>query len=309
LNYNQVNPAMLERYGRVVLNSLIDSSQAIAAGLRKPYSSFTGSVAQALRPFPQYQAIDTGSGGGDHSGHSSYHAAILRAEKRYSRGLVFQTSYVLSKILTDADSYWGASLLPAADHYNRSLEKSIGAFDLTHNFKLGLVYDLPLAKQNHLLGGWRLSSTHYYSSGAPISLSSGVSLPLFAGRTAPTIGSYDGWRGAMAHGDFDPQTDRFLQPASFFGPQPNDRFGNATRYNPKLREFPNYNENVSVAKSFPLHDRLRLDVRWEAFNLLNRVRFGTGSRTLQDPNLGRLSSNTDLLNTPRRMQVAAKLYW
>jgi hypothetical protein len=82
-----------------------------------------------------------------------------------------------------------------------------------------------------------------------------------------------------------------------------------TRLNPKLREFPNYNENLSVAKSFRLRDRLRLDVRWEAFNLLNRVRLGTGSRTLQDNNFGRLTSNGDLLNEPRRMQVAAKIYW
>ena len=54
---------------------------------------------------------------------------------------------------------------------------------------------------------------------------------------------------------------------------------------------------------------LRLDLRGEAFNLLNRVRFGTGSRVLRDNNLGRLISNSDLANDPRRMQVAAKLNW
>ena len=54
---------------------------------------------------------------------------------------------------------------------------------------------------------------------------------------------------------------------------------------------------------------MRLDFRWEAFNIFNRVRFGTGPLKLSDPNLGLLTSNTDLLNTPRTMQFGLKLYW
>ena len=38
-----------------------------------------------------------------------------------------------------AEEFGGAAM----DHYNRRLEKSIGQFDVTHNFKLGAVYDLP----------------------------------------------------------------------------------------------------------------------------------------------------------------------
>jgi hypothetical protein len=85
--------------------------------------------------------------------------------------------------------------------------------------------------------------------------------------------------------------------------------GNATRYNPKVRQFPNYNENFSVAKGFTLHEKLRLDFRAEAFNAFNRVRFGTGSTSLQSQSFGRLTSNGDLLNSPRQVQLALKLYW
>jgi hypothetical protein len=316
LNYNQVDPRYFTQYGRNLLNSSVTSPEAVAAGIRKPYPSFTGSVAQALRPFPQYRTIDTASGGGDHSGHSTYHAAILRLEKRYSSGLTFQTSYVYSKILTDADNYWPGS--QALDQYNRGLEKSIGQFDVTHNFKLGVVYELPFGRgKKHLsgglagvlVGGWRVSGTEYYSSGAPVPLFTTIGFPLFNGRNAPTVPTYDGWNGPQARSNFDPQTDRFFQPASFFGPQPQDRFGNMTRYNPKLRYFPNYSENVTVAKTFAMTEKIRLDFRWEAFNILNRVRFGTGAQTLQDNNFGRLTSNNDILNDPRRMQFALKLYW
>jgi hypothetical protein len=80
-------------------------------------------------------------------------------------------------------------------------------------------------------------------------------------------------------------------------------------HNPKLRQFPNYNENISVAKSFPIHEQIRLDFRAEAFNVFNRVRFGAGSRSLQSQSFGRLTSNGDLLNAPRQLQLALKLYY
>jgi len=86
-------------------------------------------------------------------------------------------------------------------------------------------------------------------------------------------------------------------------------FGNSTRFNPKLRLFPNYNENMSLAKSFVIREQMRFDFRWEAFNVFNRVRFGTGPTKLSDPNLGLLTSNSDLLNTPRTTQFGLKFYW
>ena len=90
---------------------------------------------------------------------------------------------------------------------------------------------------------------------------------------------------------------------------PYSGIGNLTRFNPKVRYFPNLNENISVAKSFVIHEQVRLDFRAEAFNAFNRVRFGTGSTSLQSQTFGRLTSNSDLLNTPRQMQLALKLYF
>ncbi|MGH9720356.1 MAG: TonB-dependent receptor, partial [Bryobacteraceae bacterium] len=161
-----------------------------------------------------------------------------------------------------------------------------------------------------ILGGWRFSSLHFYSGGRPLNISTTTSQPIFAGRNVPWVTTYDGWRGAQAKPDkFDPQTDRFFQPASFFGPQPPVGIGNMTRYNSRLREHPNLNENISVAKSFAFTERFRMDFRWEAFNLFNRVRFGTGSNSLQSQDFGRIISNADIINAPRRMQFGLKLYW
>jgi hypothetical protein len=75
---------------------------------------------------------------------------MLKVEKAYSAGLTLQGSYVLSKLLTDSDTYDGLDY-SALDHYNRRLEKSIGAFDVTHNLKLNYIYELPVGKGKRYL--------------------------------------------------------------------------------------------------------------------------------------------------------------
>ncbi len=327
LSYNALRPDVLTRYGATLLNSNINSPVAVAAGFKEPFPGFaqlwgTGAtVRQALRPYPQFQNIDTRSGGGDHSGHSTYHSMMLRLEKRYSSGIQFQMSYVFSKILTNADSYWSDAYGFAMDHYNRGLEKSIGMFDVTHNAKFSTVYDLPFGKGrrwassahpvvNGVIGGWRISGIAVYSSGQPAAISTSNGLPLFAGGNRPIITTYDGWRPAWAGSDFDPAKDRTIQPASFFPAQPANVMGNMTRYNPKFRAFNNLNENISFAKSFPLKDQIRLDFRAEMFNAFNRVRFGLGSLGLQSTTFGVLSQTAgDQANSPRQMQLALKLYF
>lgn len=225
---------------------------------------------------------------------------MVRFEKRYARGLQFQTSYVFSKLLTDADSYWpdGAAM----DPYNRGLEKSIGEYDVTHNFKLGAVWDLPFGKgkallnyggwMNQLVGGWRVSGIAFYSGGQPLGLGTTVALPLFGGGNRPIVSALDGWRPATVGGEFDPAVDRTIQPVGFFPAQTANMFGNMTRHNPKFRAFNNYNENVSIAKTFPLKERIRLDFRAELFNAFNRVRFGQGNLTLQNQAFGVLSQTS-----------------
>ncbi len=327
LRYNQMSTAifndLVAKYGPTQAASLlradINSDLARSAGIPIPYPSFVNqrvrTVNQALRPFPQYQNISTGPQNGDKSGHSSYHAFILKADRRFSRGLTFQWNYVFSKLLTDSDTYFANSATAAMDHYNRGLEKSIGQFDQTHVLKFSTLYDLPFGKGqkwlsqgflSQVLGGWRVAAIQVYSSGFPIALGRNNPLPIFNAVMRPMIDSYEGWRAPIAGDKFDPNVDRFLLPASSFPAQPNYLFGNETRYNPKVRAFWNKDESVSLAKTFSITEQVRVDLRGEAFNLFNRTIFGTGSTNLNAGNFGQVTSQA---NNPRQMQVALKLYW
>jgi hypothetical protein len=305
--------------GRTLLNSQVGSAAANAAGIVAPWSGFNtlwksgATVAQALRPFPQYGALDTTNGGGDRIGHSTYHSMQVKYTKRYSSGFTVNASYTLSKLLTDADGNTGT-----VDNWNRTLEKSIANYDQTHVVKLTYVYELPFGKGRRwltnrsvgsaLLGGWRFSGIHGYNSGSPMGLSTSVGFPIFNGGNRPMVPTYDGWRAPTAGSSFDPAVDKYLQPASFFGTQPTDQFGNMTRYNPKMRNAPGINENVSLARTINMGERFRWDLRGEAFNLLNRVAFGSisGGTSLQNANFGLWRSQS---NSPRRMQFALKLSW
>jgi hypothetical protein len=318
---NQLPFSVYERFGRNILATNVNAPAAIAAGITRPYSNIDCefsttcapvSVAQALRPFPQYRDINTRAGHGDKSGHSTYHAWVTKLEKRYSAGLTLQTSYVLSKLLTDADSYDGDN--SAMDHFNRGLEKSIGRYDQTHNIKASYIWELPFGRGKAwmntgpaaaVLGNWRIAGTHFYFSGYPLSMNNSNNYLIFNGRNAATVPTYDGWLTQQANPNWLGD-DRFFQAPSFFGPQPLDRLGNATRYNPKARARWGLEENFSVAKSFIITEAVRMDFRWELFNALNRFRPATGSTNVQDPNFGRVQSQ---LNQPRRMQLGLKLYF
>lgn len=329
VNINQVPMAtvnqLIQQYGTTqainLLNSNISSAAAVAAGISPPYPNFTNpavqrqrSVAQSLRPYPQYLNVDTSQSGGDKSGHSTYHALVLKLNRRYSNGLTFQWSYTFSKLLTDSDTYY-ANGGYAEDQGNRRLEKSIGRFDQTHVWKFNTVYELPFGKgrrwltqgiANQVLGGWRVGAIQVYSSGFPIGVTRNAPLPIFNGSNRPVISTYD-WKTSWS-GDFDPNAERYLNTAAFPA-QPANLLGNATRFNPLVRAFPSFNENVSLGKSFVFTERLRLDFRAEAFNLLNRVVFSAPTGNGLNLNNTAFGTVTSTANSPRQMQLALKLYW
>jgi hypothetical protein len=64
-------------------------------GVNAPYSTFTGALGQALRPFPQYDYI-AGDCCLENLGHSSYDALVTSLERRFHDGLNLQASYTWS---------------------------------------------------------------------------------------------------------------------------------------------------------------------------------------------------------------------
>jgi hypothetical protein len=314
-NINQVDPKYLSLGG--LLRADINSPEAAAAGIGAPYPGFSGSVAQALRPYPQYTTI------GDlfqPTGFSTYHSLQARLQKNLSNGLSFLGSYTLSKNVglqgsdTFGDSFGGGGAT-ALDTFNRKLDKAILGIDQTHVLVVSWNYELPFGRGkrfgssmhpvlNAVVGGWQLNSIERYQSGVPIAVSGGGNLPLFGGGNRPNWISSD-VRTNVPMSSFDPAKDLYLNIDAFGQPAPYT-FGNAPKRLPNVRRPAFYNEDFSAFKKFGLGSESRqLEFRAEFFNLFNRVVFGGPASNINNPStFGTIGSQA---NTPRVVQFAVKL--
>jgi hypothetical protein len=213
--------------------------------------------------------------------------------------------------MTNADTFSGST--GSMDTAQPDLEYSIGRLDQTHSIRLNTVVELPWGPGkrwsnsgvlSHVIGGWRVAAVQSYSSGFPLGVTTGAApLPIFNGSNRPNVTGAD-WRAPSAGDEFDPLVDRYLNRAAFSAPI--GQLGNAPRRNSDVRRPWNLNENVSIAKTITVNNDLRLDVRVEAFNLLNRTVWGEPNTDFNNTNFGLITTTA---NTPRQMQLGLKLYW
>jgi len=138
----------------------------IALGNDRALQDRVFTAQQNFRIYPQFGTVNYYS----NFDHNTWHSGNIALEKRFGKGLVFNTSFNLSKTLSNDDSmsyYLRAGSARAA--YDR--QKQFGAF---------VVYELPVGKGqkwvnrggilNTLLGGWKVALTENIVSGVPISV-------------------------------------------------------------------------------------------------------------------------------------------
>jgi hypothetical protein len=300
---NELDPVYLQLSS--LLSRPIDSAEARAANIPVPYPGFRGSVAQALRPFPQYLDISQRS---NPNGNSTYHALQMQTEKRLSQGLTYLLSYTWAKTISDGDVQAGGG--PGGQtFYNRRLEKAISTNDVPHVAAISYLYELPFGPGRKWLsngagakiaGGWTIAGIHQYQSGRPIALSVQNTLPLFNGTLRPD--AIAGFPRRNPTDNFDPNRDLYINPAAFAVPAPLT-FGTAARAYTDLRTFAYYNESLGVIKRTTIAERFTLTFRAEFFNVLNRVVFAPPAANRTNSDFGRVSGQG---NTPRQGQLALK---
>ncbi len=285
LQVNDLNPKYFG-YGAALGNSY-----AATPGIAAPYAGFTGTLAQALRPFPQYKDIYS-DGGTENLGHSSYHALTGKLERRFHNGLNLLASYTWSKTLTDADS-----ALPAfsafnggagsvQNPYNLKSEKALSFQDVPQNLVVSYIYELPIGKgkrflshnavANAVLGGYQVGGIDRYVSGTPTSFactqtSIGASLACLRYNIAPNFVNHT--PGANSG---DPTMRQVFNPAAFTDPSSSSAIvlGTSPRTTGAYRTPLYKNEDFSITKQiadFGEYGSLQLHV--DIFNAFNRVHF------------------------------------
>ncbi len=290
-----------------LLRARIDSPEAAAAGITKPFADFPDNmtVAQALRPFPQYLDVANRNSG---QGRTWYDAAQFKVERRFGDWQMM-ASYTYSKALSVAHyrQIFSQTQVTAQDNYNYDEMKSISPFNQPHIFNILNTYNLPFGRGkkfansdstwvNLLVGNWTISAIQQYRSGAPLAVSAPNTLgagTLFTNYKKALRNPGDIQTG-IDRGTLDPNNPdtRWFNPGVFAIPG-EFQLGNAAQYITEFRQPTVLNENISIVKTlrFPVGgDRnIDLQLRSDAFNVFNRTSFGGVNGVVGNPNFGRPS--------------------
>jgi len=227
--------------------------------------------AQVRRPFPQFTNVSVIN---PPLGNSTYHALMLKAEKRYSAGLTFLVHYTFSKFIDDAESFSEfGDAQSYMDAYNRSLDKGLSASDVRHRAVISGVYELPFLKGNsggalpYLLAGWRIGVIAALQSGPPFSVynNANTTNAFNAGGLRANIVGDPVLPGSSRNIDRWFNTDAFQAPAPY-------TFGNSPRSvlrGPRITSI-----DLSLMKRFRITERLNTEFRGEFFNFPNHTNLG-----------------------------------
>jgi hypothetical protein len=309
-------------------------------GVPLPYAGWveqmTGcppSVAQALRPYPQY--CDNFQGMNENYGESEYNSLQLKVQKRFSEGTFALVSYTLARTVSSgsdntqssAGSSWSGAQ-GVISPFERERNKTVTTDDVPHVFSAAFVYELPVGRgkryldqggvANALLGGWQVSTVFRYTSGLPFFFrvnGTPCNVPAqFRAGCIPAITSL-GSVFAQDKGSYDPNAgplfnrDAF-EPVSAF----NFNYGRGNRIEEDVRGFAYKNQDISFIKNTRLPGGTNLQFRVEMFNMWNWHIFGArgtimGSITdafdldLASPTFGNWKGG---VSDPRNIQIAAR---
>ena len=243
----------------------------------------------AERRYPQFNTVALYR---NNVGHSTYHSLQARVEKRFSRGLTFTGAYTFSRLIDDAGAVFDSAVLtgPAAtfqmsDSYNKRLEKDVSTGNVPHNFSAGFVYERR---------GWQWAGIGRAQSGSPVPVTQATNFNAFAGFG---IQRPDRLR--------DPALEvrsvgRWFDTGAFRGVGAG-RIGNSSR-NPAVG--PGYRAvDLMMGRTFRLRERLRLEVRAEAFNVANTPPLGNPNGSFGTVAFGTITTALD----PRVFELVMKV--
>lgn len=283
------------------LSSFIDGNNAL------PGPPADGDTIQQRRPHP----IHFGAFSENQSDAvSSYHGLTTKLEKRFSRGLSYRMNYSWSKSM-DLNSQWGGTSAQNALDKRGSI--GLSDFHRAHIFSADLVWRLPRVPTlagalGKIVNDWQINSIVQLRSGRYLT-------PTLAGDHNNISGRGTGQRPDLAGTSISyPRTpERWVDPGSFALPNAPAFVGDDSGYGTAGRniiEGPGYaGVDFSLYKNIPLTEHLGAQLRFEFFNIFNRVNFNNPGTGAWDPsNLaswGVITGTSDA----RQIQIAAKFYF
>jgi len=286
---------LLSQYGLDINNAadraiLSAQLRAPAAGRfqnKIPYAGFStsNSVAQSLRPFPQFGNLQ----GAGPLGKTWYDSLQTKVTKRFSHGL--DASYTLTwskELQLGADTDGGGGQIN--DILNRDTNKQLSSFSRPLVSILALNYTVPRWGTNRwlkqILSDWTVASTLQYASGVPIQVpttaaaTSNLATAFLRGTRAERIPGVPLFLQDLNCHCFDPAQSVVLNKAAWKDPTPGTFSPSAAYYDDyRYRRVPR--ESLSFGRIFRIREQITFTARIEFTNAFNRTQIpnplnGTG---------------------------------
>jgi hypothetical protein len=246
-----------------------------------------------------------------------YNSLQLSANKRFSRGLLFQAAYTYARALTDMPGTISATIGGRinGDHHNMKLNYGPDSFVREQRFVVSYLYALPGPKDlksfaGRVLGGWTISGVTVAQSGRRLTFGYTNGQNVFGltadrpdyvpgcdvsttGSTTDRLGTW--WNAAC-----------FTKPAALPAPNSGTGFGNSPiglGHGPRQVNF-----DVSIAKKTAVgwpNETANVEFYTQFFNLMNHPQFSDPSTTYTSTGFAPnaiLSTTTN----PRIIQFALK---
>jgi hypothetical protein len=278
---------------------------ALAAGLHTAngntvFTSTDDSRINAVRPYLGYNAINAIESAFD----SNYNSLQASLRKSFGAAGILGAAYTYSKNLTDNPS--DRSNAPQNSYNWHEGEYGPATLDRTHVVNINYVYTLPFFAKSHgftkaTLSGWELTGILAFYTGSPFTVSTSNVDPAGLGLL--------GNSAASARPDMvcnptlsNPTIAEWFNTACFQPvPQGQVRPGNAGRGVIRGPGFENF--DASAMKNFAIRERMKLQVRADAFNATNHPNpNGFGSTNNTSTLFGQITT----FRAPRRLQLSMK---
>jgi len=319
-------------------NLTIERDLGFSVGLRLSYNGSHGSElgrqgnADQLAPnttgfkagsplllYPQFGLVQLETNGG----RSNYHSFTAAVNKRFSRGLQFQSSYTFLRNLTNAQGYNPTAFASEAggivtDLRDKQIDYGNVAYSRRHRFLSTFLYQVPFGSRgsvfkganklvDHVIGGWELAGVLLFQSGPFLTVTvpgadpSGTGFPLLFGN-----GRADILSGVSPYTDIQtPQSwlnkSAFAVPGNNIARYPTSPVGNLV--GPGTQAI-----SLSLKKSIVITEGVRLQLGGQAANLFNHVNYAPPNTTFNTASFGTISNVQSADGAgPRSLQVTASL--
>ncbi len=244
-----------------------------------------------LRPDPRFADITFMESRAE----SEFDSLQARFQQRYAFGCTMLVAYTLGQSMDDASGFFTSAGDPnfPQDSANTGAEWGRSNFDVRHRLSVSFSYDLPL--------DFTISGIVQMQTGRPFTV---ALLPEVdnsnTGRSSLGFGANDRPNVNGSAEAANPQPDQWFNTAAFSMPA-YGTFGSAGR---NILDGPGYqNVNLALLKRVRLGGRTSLQLRAEAFNLLNRTNFDLPDNFYGSPTFGQVLS----AGAPRHIQFGARL--